>query len=86
VPGEIEEAAGETSEQYEGIVLARAIRIVRRRLRLRSDYDLAKLLSTGRSSLYRAAAGRPCSPRVARGWYLRLEELLRCHAPFTLRG
>jgi hypothetical protein len=63
---EIFAASRETSRQFNGIVLAKAIVIVQTRTRCSNLTTLAKQLELGRVTLYRYVTGRPCNDTVFR--------------------
>jgi hypothetical protein len=61
---EIFAASQETSSQYNGIVLAKAIVIVQTRMRCSSLPALARLIGIGKVSMYRYAKARPVPKHV----------------------
>jgi DNA-binding Xre family transcriptional regulator len=66
-------AAGETSPQYEGIVLAQAFEIVRHELRM-TQRELARELGIGGSTISRLMSGNYASTNLEKlaSWYERL--------------
>lgn len=59
---ELNAAAGETSNTYNGLVLARALVIVQTRTRCFSLQEFGERLGVGKSAVYRWAKGKPVSP------------------------
>lgn len=63
---ELMEAQQETSRQYDGLVLARAVVIVQCRIRCMSIQELARKMGFSRNVLYRWASGSPLGPQFFR--------------------